>query len=263
VALVQHAEHLIDREDPRVGELVEGVFRKEEIDLHLGRRADSVRRDGDERVTTLDDGTELRARELVVATGRRPRSGDLGLDTVGIESGEHGEVPVDERCRAADGVWAIGDVTGVALFTHVGKYQARVAVADMLGKPRSADYRAIPRVVFTHPEVAAVGLTEAQARDRGLDVETVEIDLAAEISRPFTYEELYEGDWGGTLGLVADRGRKVLVGAWTVAPLASESIHQAVLAIRAEVPLEVLLDTIPQFPSYSEGYLMALRKLAA
>jgi pyruvate/2-oxoglutarate dehydrogenase complex dihydrolipoamide dehydrogenase (E3) component len=263
VAVVQHADRLIEREEPRLSELLAQVLRKEGVELHLGRSAKAVRREGDERVVTLDDGSELRAEQFVVAVGRDPRSGDLGLDTVGIEPGKHGEIPVDERCRAADGVWAAGDVTGIALFTHLGKYQARVAVAGMLGREAKTDYRAIPRIVFTHPEMASVGLTEDQARERGIDVETVEVELVEQISRPYTYEELYEDDWGGTLRLIADRKRKVLVGAWAVAPLASEWIHQAVLAIRAQVPLDVLRDTIPGFPSYSEGFQMALLKLAA
>src|SRR3954454_3797213 len=214
VAVVEHAEHLIDREEPELGELLANVLRKEGVDLHLGRSAEAVRREGDDRVVTLDDGSEVRAREFIVAVGRKPRTADLGLDTVGIEPGQRGELRVDEHCRAADGVWAAGDVTGVALFTHVGKYQARVATANMLGREASADYRAIPRIVFTHPEVAAVGLTEGQARDQGVDVEAVRIELAKEISRPFTYEELYGDDWGGSLRLLADRKRGVLVGAW-------------------------------------------------
>ena len=170
---------------------------------------------------------------------------------------------MDERCNAADGVWAAGDVTGVALFTHVGKYQARVTVANMLGREAKADYRAIPRIVFTHPEVGAVGLTEQQAREQGIEVDTVEVEIAEEISRPYTYEELHGDDWGGTLKLVADRESRVLVGAWAVSPLASEWIHQAVLAIRAKVPLDVLADTIPGFPSYSEAMTMAVLKLCA
>ena len=199
----------------------------------------------------------MRGERLIVATGRRPRTEGLGLETLGIEA-ERG-IPVDERCRVADGVWAAGDVTGIQLFTHAGKYQARIAVADMLGRPRAADYRAIPRVVFLDPEVAAVGMTEARAREAGLDVATVEIDLTTEIARPYTYEEKPRG-W---LGVVADRTRQVLVGAWAVAPLAGEWIHQAGLAIRADVPLEVLRDTVAQFPSFSEAYLSALRALDA
>jgi pyruvate/2-oxoglutarate dehydrogenase complex dihydrolipoamide dehydrogenase (E3) component len=262
VAVVQHAEHLVEREEPGLSERLARVLAKEGVELHLGRSAKAVRREGEERVVTLDDGSELRAQELVVATGRGPRTGELGLESVGIEPGEHGEIPVDEHCRAADGVWAAGDVTGVALFTHLGKYQARVATANMLGGEAKADYRAIPRIIFTHPEVAAVGLTEEQAREKGIEVTTAEVELVETISRPFTYEELYDGDWGGTLRLIADRERRVLVGAWAVAPLASEWIHQAVLAVRAEVKLDVLRDTIPGFPSYSEGLLMALRELA-
>jgi pyruvate/2-oxoglutarate dehydrogenase complex dihydrolipoamide dehydrogenase (E3) component len=143
------------------------------------------------------------------------------------------------------------------MFTHNGKYQGRVAVSNILGKKAKADYRAIPRVVFTNPEIAAVGLTEAAAREQGIDVSAAVIDLPKSIARPYTYEQ----DARGTLAVIVDRARDVLVGAWALAPLASEWIHQAGLAIRAEVPLDVLQDTVAQFPSYSEGYLAALREL--
>jgi pyruvate/2-oxoglutarate dehydrogenase complex dihydrolipoamide dehydrogenase (E3) component len=188
--------------------------------------------------------------------GRRPRSQGLNLESAGIEPGPRG-IQVDDRLRAGDGVWAIGDCTGGLMFTHNGKYQGRVAVSNILGRERTADYRAIPRVVFTSPEIAAVGLTEDAAREQGLDVASSVIDLPTTIARPYTYEQ----DPRGTLGVVVDRGRNVLVGAWALAPLANEWIHQAALAIRAEVPLEVLQDTVAQFPSYSEGYLAALREL--
>ncbi len=259
--VVEGSDRLLSRETPRIAELVKELLEKNGLGVRTGRHAESVRRDGDERVVKLDDGEELRGQEFIVAVGRKPRAGELGLETLGVELGERGEAPIDERCRVkgADNVWAIGDATGVALFTHVGKYQARVAVADMLGQPAKTNYSAIPRVVFTHPEVAAVGLTEQQARDQGIDVGTGEIQLADNISRPSTFEE----DPGGTLGVVIDRGRNVLVGAWAVAPLASEWIHQAVLAVRAEVPVDVLHDTIAQFPSYTEGYLFALEDAAA
>ena len=260
-AVVEGNDHLLARESPRIGELVKELLEADGIGVHTGRHVESVRRDGDDRVARLDDGQELRAQHFIVAVGRKPRAGELGLDTLGVELGEKGEVPIDEHCRVkgAENVWAIGDATGVALFTHVGKYQARIVVADMRGKPTKTNYSAIPRVVFTHPEVAAVGLTEQQAREQGIDVAVGEIELADNIARPSTFEE----DPGGTLGVVVDRGRGVLVGAWAVAPLASEWIHQAVLAIRAEVPVETLLDTIAQFPSYTEGYLFALEDAAA
>lgn len=254
VVLVQGPDRLLNREDPRLSELVAEQLEREGVGLRLGRRATAVR----PGVTVaLDDGSEVTGERLIVATGRRPNTKGLGLDTVGIEV-ERG-IPVDECCRAADGVWAIGDATGVALFTHAGKYQGRIAVADMLGRPAKADYRSIPRVVFLDPEVAAVGMTEAKAREAGADVATTEIDLTMEIARPYTYEE----EPRGSLGLVADRGKGVLLGAWALAPLAGEWIHQAGLAIRAEVPLDVLRDTVAQFPSFSEAYLQALRKLDA
>ena len=141
------------------------------------RPAKGVRVESGEKVVELDDGSEARGAEILVATGRRPRTPDLGLEKVGIEPTRRG-IEIDERCRAGEGIWAIGDVTGVAPFTHVAKYQARIACADILGQPAKADYRAVPRVIFTQPEVAAVGLTEAQAREQGIDAVTSTIELA-------------------------------------------------------------------------------------
>ena len=256
VTVVHSADRLLNREDPEVGRLIGEELQSDGIQLALRRRATRVRLDGTERVVELDDGSEVRGEALVISAGRRPRVRDLGLETVGIDVGERG-IPVDERCRAAEGVWGIGDATGVSLFTHVGKYQARVATANILGEDAVADYRAVPRVVFSDPEVAAVGLTAAQAQERGLVVSEVTLDLPNAIARPYTYEE----NPRGSFGLVVDRERDVLVGAWAVAPLAGEWIHQAVLAIRAEIPVAVLSDTIAQFPTFSEAYVSALRKL--
>ena len=256
VTIVQAADRLLNREDAEIGRLIADELRSDGVDIALGRRVTRVRLDGAERVVELDDGSEIRGEVLVISAGRRPRVQDLGLETVGIDVGEDG-IPIDERCRAAEGVWGIGDATGVSLFTHVGKYQARVATANILGAHAVADYRAVPRVVFTDPEVAAVGLTAAEARERGLVVSEVTLDLPNAIARPYTYEE----NPRGSFGLVVDRERDVLVGAWAVAPLAGEWIHQAVLAIRAEIPVAVLKDTIAQFPTFSEAYVSALRNL--
>jgi pyruvate/2-oxoglutarate dehydrogenase complex dihydrolipoamide dehydrogenase (E3) component len=256
VTIVQGTPRLADREDPQIGELLGQILTEDGVELVLGRRAVGVRVDGDEKVVELDNGAEARGSELVVATGRRPRVQEIGLESVGIEPDPRG-ISIDERCRAADGVWAIGDVTGVAMFTHVGKYQGRIAALDILGQPAKADYRAVPRVLFTDPEVAAVGLSEAAAREAGLDVVTATVDLPTSIARPYTYEE----NPRGTLGVVVDRRRQVLVGSWVVAPLAGEWIHTAVLAIRAEIPLSVLKDTIAQFPTFSEAFGFALRSL--
>jgi dihydrolipoamide dehydrogenase len=255
VTIVQGPPQLADREDPRIGRLLEEILEEDGVELVLGRRAVGVRVEDGDRVVELDSGEEARGAVIVVATGRRPRTQGLGLESVGVEIGARGIV-IDERCRAAAGVWAVGDCAGGA-FTHVAKYQGRIAAADILGKPAKADYRAVPRVIFTDPEVAAVGLTEAEARERGLDVVATAIDLPTMIARPYTYEE----NPRGTFGVVVDRRRSVLVGAWAVAPLAGEWIHQAVLAIRAEIPIPVLEDTIAQFPTFSEAFGSALRAL--
>jgi pyruvate/2-oxoglutarate dehydrogenase complex dihydrolipoamide dehydrogenase (E3) component len=257
VAVVEGADRLAEREDEHVGELLRAALGDDGIEVHTGVRAHRVTLEGDERVVVLSDGTQLRGERLLLATGRRPRGVDIGLETIGVEPGRHGEVPVNEHCRVAEGVWAAGDCTGAMLFTHVAKYQARVAMADMRGRPVAADYRAIPRVIFTDPEVAAVGLTEAQAREAGHDVATAQIDLPSSISRPYTYEQNPRGE----LGVVVDRSEQVMLGAWAVAPLASEWIHQAVLAIKARIPVDVVVQTVAQFPSYSEAFLSVLQQL--
>jgi pyruvate/2-oxoglutarate dehydrogenase complex dihydrolipoamide dehydrogenase (E3) component len=258
VTLVQGSARLAEREDPRVSELLQEALARDEIALRTGTQAQRVWvRDG-LKVVGLDDGTEVSGEVLVVAVGRRSRGRGIGLETIGVQPGQRGEVPVDEHCRVAENVWACGDCTGVALFTHVAKYQARIAMADMAGRPREADYRAIPRVIFTDPEVAAVGMTEAQARAAGLDIAVTTLDMpSGGVARTYTYER----DPRGEMQLIFDRRDRVMVGAWAVAPQAGEWIHEAALAIRARVPFEVLLDTVPQFPSFSEGYLLALLAL--
>jgi dihydrolipoamide dehydrogenase len=256
VTLVQSPDRLIDREEPRVGELINAALQEEGIIVRTDCQAQSARREGEATVIGLSDGSELEVDRAVIAAGRVPRIHDIGLENVGVEPGAR-SLPVDEGCRLADGVWAVGDATGVFLFTHVAQYQGRIAAANILGGSRRADYRAIPRVVFSDPEVAAVGLTTAQARDQGIDVVTATVDLAATLARPVTYEREPRGE----LGLVADRDKGVLVGAWAVSPLASEWIGQAITAIRAEVSIETLRDTVQQFPTYSEGFLKGLTAL--
>ncbi len=258
VTLVQGADRLINREDPAVGALLLDVLRGEGVDVRLNTRAERVRMYNGERVVTLSDGQEVRAQEVLVATGRTPRVEGLGLEAVGIDADRKG-IAIDEHCRAADGVWAVGDVTGVMPFTHVGMYQGRIAAADIAGRPTSADYTAIPRVVFSDPEIAAVGLTEEQARAQGFDVITSHTRLPDAIARPWTYEKDPRGD----LGLIADRQRQILVGAWAVAPLGGEWIHQTALAIKAQIPLEVLKDTVAQFPTFSEALLKGVEALDA
>ena len=258
VTLVHSPDRLLPREEPAVGDLLAPLLSDEGIELKLGARAVAVEAGADGRSTVrLEDGGKVSGHRIVVAIGRDPRTTDLGLETVGIEPGKRG-IEVDEHCRAAEGVYAIGDVTGVAPFTHVASYQARIACADILGSPRPADYKAIPRVVFCDPEVACVGLTSEQAREQGIEAVTASSDLSAT-----DRTETYGRGLSGGFGVIADPRREVLVGAWAVGPLAGEWIHQAVLAVKAEVALPVLLDSVSQFPTFSELFRATLEKLPA
>jgi pyruvate/2-oxoglutarate dehydrogenase complex dihydrolipoamide dehydrogenase (E3) component len=259
VTVIEADDRLIGHEDPRVGELVTEALREEGIAVHTGLQPSAVARaDGGGRTVSLEGDHSVSAAELIVAVGRRPRTTGLGLELLGVELGTGGEVLVDDRCRAAEGVWAVGDVTGVMAFTHVGSYQGRVAAADMLGREARVDYLGIPRVAFTDPEVAAAGMSADRAREQGIDVATSRLDLADEIARPITYEAEPRHQ---ELEVVGDRERGVLVGAWAVAPLAAEFIHQAAMAIKLRAPIAVLRDTVSQFPTFSEGFSEAVRKL--
>lgn len=206
VTIVQRAQTLIDREEPRIGELARDALSADGVTVHTGRTAVRARPAGS-AVITLDDGTETQTDVVILGAGRQPVTGGLDLNAVGVTPGA-GEIPVDDHCRAADGLWAIGDVTGVSLFTHVAKYQGRVAADNILGRGRVASYQGIPRVVFADPEVAAVGLTAGQARERGIDVAAAEVAMAESTDRSWTYER----DPRGALGLLADRRGRVLVG---------------------------------------------------
>jgi len=258
VTIVQRAGRLVDREDPRIGELAAQALVAQGVNVRTGVTPASARTSRGTTVVSLDDGSQVETDVVILGAGRRPATADLGLDTAGVTLTQRGGIAVNGRCQAGNGLWAAGDVTGVALFTHVATYQGRVVADNILGRQRTASYEGIPRVVFADPEIAAVGLTAAQAADRGISTAATEISLADAAARSWTYER----DPRGALGLVADRDRGVLVGAWAVAPLASEWIHYAALAIRAQIPISVLLDQVAQFPTYTEAYLTALERLA-
>jgi dihydrolipoamide dehydrogenase len=250
VALVEGGGHVLPREPAPLGEALGEILRREGIELALGVHAAAARRDGADYVLALDDGRELRGDRLLVATGRRPRVEGIGLETVGIAVDGHG-IPVDARLRAAERVWALGDVTGIWPLTHVGKYQGEVVADNILGEPREASYEAVPRVVYTDPQAAAVGALEASFSS------TVPV---SGIAKTETYTRAY-ADSNGFLTLLSDGDR--LVGAHALGPEAGEWLQQATLAIRARVPLEVLRDTIQPFPTFSEifvGGLEALRR---
>jgi pyruvate/2-oxoglutarate dehydrogenase complex dihydrolipoamide dehydrogenase (E3) component len=248
VALVEGMDHLLPREPKALGDALGEALGEEGIELHFGQHASSARRDGDEFVLEFGDGQELRGDRLLVATGRRPRTEGLGLENVDVSPEKTG-IPVDERMNVTEGVWAIGDVTGVWPLTYVGKYQGRVVAANILGRPSEANYEAVPRVVFTDPQAASVGSAEGEL------TATAQI---ASVARTSTYTRAY-AEKNGFLTLVSDGER--LTGAYALGPEAGEWLQQATVAIRADVPLTVMSDVIQPFPTFSEIFLDALTEL--
>ena len=250
VTVVEPSDHLLARIDPAAGALLRERFTDEGIDVRVEARAVGVEAiDLGVRVHLTPSDT-IDAERLLVATGRRPNVEDLGLEQLDVEVTKHG-ITVDARMRAGERVWAVGDPSGVALLTHVGKYQARVAAANIAGGDYSADYRAIPAAVFTDPQIATVGRTDGH----GIVAATHRI----EGGRLSTYERPKRP---GLLKVAADPERRVVVGAVAVGPEAGEWIGQLTLAVRAEVGLDVLLDTIQPYPTFSESVFSALQMLS-
>jgi dihydrolipoamide dehydrogenase len=248
-AVVEMADHVLPREPASLGEALGKALRRDGVELALGVSATAARREGEDYVLALDDGSELRGDRLLVATGRRPRVDGLGLETVGIEADARG-IPVDAHLRAGERLWAIGDINGQWPLTHVGKYEGEIVAANILGAPRAANYDAVPRVVFTDPQAAAVGAGDARFSA------TVRL---AEVAKLATYTRAY-ADSDGFMTLLSDGDR--LTGAYALGPEAGEWLQQATLAIRARVPLDVLRDTIQPFPTFSEIYVPALKALS-
>ncbi|MGI8553814.1 MAG: FAD-dependent oxidoreductase, partial [Dehalococcoidia bacterium] len=197
------------------------------------------------------------ADRVLLAAGRTPSTQGIGLETLGIEPGKQG-LETDEHCRVhgQEHVWAAGDVTGIAPYTHTANYQARIIAANLQGKAMAASYRAIPRTVYTDPAVAAVGLTLSQALEQGFDAVGASAALT-DVARSST-----EGASIGLLKLIADRGRRVLLGASAIGPYADAWIGESVLAIQAEIPLHVLAGLVYAFPTFNELYFEPLRELA-
>ena len=244
VTILERGDRLLGRVHEDAAKVILDVFREESIDVRLGVAVEGA--EPGIRVK-LSDGSTLETERLLVATGRRPNV--EGLEGAGVTIERRGVV-VDERCRAAENVWAIGDVNGVAQFTHVGKYQARVAAADLCGHAVRADYRAIPAGIFTDPEIGIVGRTEGVS---------ARYELQA-TPRTSTYEKPARD---GFVRLFADPSERVLVGAVAVGPQAAEWLGQLTLAVRAATPIDVLLDTIQPYPTFSEAIFFAVQELAA
>ncbi|HEX8928294.1 MAG TPA: NAD(P)/FAD-dependent oxidoreductase [Actinomycetota bacterium] len=255
--LVETAEHALPGDEPENGEAIRAVLEEDGMTLRTGVSAKSIRRGGPGVVVELSDGSQLEAERLLVATGRRSDLRSLGVDAAGLDP-DAAAVAVDEHLRAAPGVWAVGDVTGHGAFTHVAVYQGRIAAADVLGRDHwPADYAAVPRVTFTDPEVASVGLTEAQAREAGHRVRTG-VATTASSARGWIHGP---GAEHGVMKLVADADQGVLLGGSVMSPAAGEVAGLLVLAIRQRVPLAALRELIYPYPTFVRGLEDALREL--
>ncbi|MEV6305885.1 NAD(P)/FAD-dependent oxidoreductase [Actinoplanes sp. NPDC051861] len=256
VTVIEGSGRVLAMEEPESSEVAARAMTADGVRIHTGVRATHVGFD-DGFTVTLSDGTALTGEKLLVATGRTARLGELGVENVGLDPAAR-FLPTDERMRVTDGVWAVGDVTGNGIFTHMAMYEADIAVRDILGQGGpGADYRALPRVTFLDPEIGAVGLTEQQARDKGLNVTVGQVPLTA-TSRGFIHGPGNEG----VIKVVADADRGVLVGATTAGPAGGEMIGALAVAVHGEVPISTLLSTIWAYPTFHRGIGDALKALA-
>jgi len=264
VTLVQRGPRILAGQEPEASELLTKALEQAGVRVLTGVTVQAVQGGDAGKVAALSDGSTVEAAVFVVATGRQPRVADIGLEALGLSTDRALAVDAHGRVRGGpDGLWAVGDVTGVALFTHVAKYQGRAVAANILaargdGEARELDYAAVPRVVFSAPEVASVGLTEAQASAVGVAVKVATVELSA-VSRSFTFER----EPRGLLKLLSRGDDGVIVGATAVGPLASEWIHVGALAVRAALTASFLRDTMFQFPTFAEVYVAAAEQLAS
>ncbi|GLY07171.1 pyridine nucleotide-disulfide oxidoreductase [Actinoplanes sp. NBRC 101535] len=256
VTIIEGSPRVLAAEEPESSAVAAEVLAADGVTVRLGVHAERVDHDGGFTVT-LTDGSTVTGERLLIATGRSARLTDLGLETVGLDP-QARFLGTDDRMRAADGIWAVGDVTGHGAFTHMAMYEADIAVRDILGQGGpGADYRALPRVTFLDPEIGAVGLTEKQARDAGLDVRVGHVPLSY-TSRGFIHGPGNEG----FIKVIADAGRGVLVGASTAGPSGGEMIGALAVAVHAEVPLSTLASQIWAYPTFHRGIGDALKALA-
>ena len=258
VTLIEAADRLIAREEPFASEHVEQGLRELGVDVQIGVKATAVRADGGEVEVELETGGPVRGEELLVAVGRRVNTGDIGLDTVGLEPGK--PIEVDDSMRASDWLYAIGDVNGRALLTHMGKYQARVAADTILGDVVACivvDGSRSPRVIFTNPQVAAVGYTLAAAQEAGLSVTAADVSTQGNAGASFYGRD----SAAGTARLVVDEDRRVVVGATFTGPEVAEFLQAATTAVVGEVTIDRLFHAVPAFPTRSEVWLYLLEQL--
>ncbi|GAB3924111.1 NAD(P)/FAD-dependent oxidoreductase [Kribbella albertanoniae] len=257
VTVIEGAERILAMEEPESGDLAREALERDGVTITTGVHASKVAYDGNEFTITLDDGRTVTGEKLLVATGRRVDIKGLGLDQVGIDADAR-KIEVDEHVRAADGVWAVGDVTGVGAFTHTAMYQANIAVHDILGTQNAplARYHAMPRVTFTDPEIGAVGLTEKQAREHGLNIATGLTQIPSS-SRGWIHKAGNEG----FIKLVVDTDRGVLVGATSAGPTGGEVLSALAIAVHAAVPVHSLQQVIYAYPTFHRAIGDALKDL--
>lgn len=260
VALIEAGERVLAREEPFASEQVQEALTEAGAKLHLGAKAARVRAEGGEVTVELESGEAVTGDELLVAIGRDPNTGDIGLEQVGLEPGK--PIEVDDSMRVNHWLYAIGDVNGRALLTHMGKYQARVAADTILGTESScieatADGGRSPRVIFTDPHVAAVGYTLAAAEEAGLRVRAVDVSTQGNAGASFYGRDSARG----TTRLVVDEERRLIVGATFTGPEVADFLHAATIAVVGEVPLERLFHAVPAFPTRSEVWLYLLEEL--
>ncbi|GAA2751211.1 NAD(P)/FAD-dependent oxidoreductase [Kitasatospora cinereorecta] len=256
VTVVEALDHLLPAEEPEAGRLAAEVLEREGVGLRTGARAVRAEHDGVTFTLQLEGGELLSAERLLVATGRRAELAGLGVETVGLDPTAHA-VPTDGQMRAADGIWAIGDVTGHGAFTHVAMYEAEIAVRDILGEDGpDADYRALPRVTFTDPEIGAVGMTERQARAAGLRVRTGSAPIPSS-ARGW----IHKAGNDGFVKLVEDADRGVLVGATSAGPAGGEMLYGLAVAVQAEVATARLRHMIYAYPTFHRAIEAALADL--
>jgi pyruvate/2-oxoglutarate dehydrogenase complex dihydrolipoamide dehydrogenase (E3) component len=260
VTLVESAGQLVGGEDAAIAAGLAAVLRDSGVTIRLGVSVTSMDTTaaGAARAALSDGGT-VQADRVIIAAGRAPATKDIGLDAVGVTPADSGALKVDGHCRVQGQahLWAAGDVTGIAPYTHGANYQARIVTGNLLGGSQTADYRAIPRVVYTEPPLASVGLAESKAREAGIDVLTASKDVG------HTARAATDGAAAGLLVLTADRASGVLVGAAAIAPRADDWISEAALAIHARLPIAVLAQVVHAFPTFAEAYEVPLRELAA
>lgn len=258
VTIVEAHDRIAAMEEPEASDLLRDRLTADGVTIHTSTRVTRVEHDGGGFRLATADGRTLAGERLLVATGRRANLADLGLDTVGLDPAARA-LPVDDRMRAGDRLWAVGDLTGHGMFTHVATYQAGIAVRDILGEPGPpADYRAVPRVTFTDPEVGAVGLTEARAREAGVRVAVGRADQAA-TSRGY----IHKAGNQGFIKLVADADRRVLVGATSAGPVGGEVLSGLAVAVQAQVPVDTLQHMIYAYPTFHRGVSDAVAALLA